>query len=134
MTEQMIGQSKTIITWEQITDAVKKLSEMIPENSLITGIPRNGTIIACFLSHQRPDLNIVYDLFLLFNGDKNILNEVIMIDDIHDTGKTVKNYIPCRPIRSATLFWREKEEDNRPTWFVETIKGEDWLVFPWEKE
>jgi len=34
---------------------------MLPENSMIYGIPRNGTIVACFLSHQRTDLNVMYD-------------------------------------------------------------------------
>ena len=129
MVKQSIGQPKIIITWEQITDAVKKLSEMIPENSVIYGIPRNGTIISCFLSHQRPDLQVVFENPCDYYAEKEP-NSFIVIDDIHDTGNTINVFWPRR---MATLFWREKEEDNCPDWFVETIKNDSWLVFPWEK-
>jgi hypothetical protein len=123
------NQPKRKLEWYEFYDLVKQLSLLIPDNKYICGIPRNGSVIAVLISHLRPNLKYQHSLFGAVQnyGDK----DVIVIDDIHDSGNTLNNY-PYSGLPSATLFWRKKEETNKPTYFVETVEDDTYIIFPWE--
>ena len=109
------------IGWEEFMKSIEHLLLSIPMNYKIYGIPRNGTIISCIMSHQRPDLIVV------MNPEECDM----VIDDIHDTGDTLDPYINDGYM-SATLYWREKDSILRPNAWSENVKDE-WIVFPWER-
>ena len=98
------------MSWDEIMDSVKTLSRQLPEDKTIYGLPRNGMIIAGLISHQRPDLKVVCQPE----------PDSIIIDDIHDTGKALSNYIK-EGFFVATLFWRAKNPSRCPNVWAKTI-------------
>jgi hypoxanthine phosphoribosyltransferase len=66
-------------------------------------------------------------------------NKILIIDDIFDTGRTIKelvkvlkeNDIKYNNLTIATLFFRDSTEDQ-PDYFTYAIKEGIWLKFPWE--
>ena len=113
------GQPIRYVFWEEIVSKIAVLSKIIPFNKNIYGLPRNGTILAGLLAHQREDLCL----------SMSYTKKTIIIDDIHDSGETLREF-PDNI--TATLFWRCKE-NSKPTYWAESIRDE-WLIFPWEKE
>lgn len=76
----------------------------------------------------------------LKNGNKKIPN-VLIIDDIFDTGNTmyhvtkrIKKYggIP----KIATVYWKKDkcELDLKPDYYIKTFEKNEWIVFPHEKQ
>ena len=139
MHEPAEGQPIRAIGMDTLWDLIGKVLDTIPQGSKIYGIPRNGTIIALFMSHRRPDLELIID------GNLSPYEEVFIIDDIHDTGKTLQTYIDDEYYRTRTLYWRKKQlyDDvkmsksiscsmNAPDGWAETVVGDEWILFPWE--
>lgn len=125
-----IDQPKKYISWEETDVLIGKLAKIIPDNKLIYGIPRGGHIVAGLLSHHRKDLKISDNPFI-YEKAYNTEN-IIILDDIHDSGKTLFHY-KSWGFSVFTLFWRKKEEGNKPDGYVLEVKDE-WVVFPWEKD
>lgn len=121
-----IERQKRYVSWEEIISCVRELAQMLPLARFIWGPPRNGIIIAGLIAHQRDDLEIA-DVPSVSDKD------YIIVDDIHDSGDTLMVYKKAG-FFTASLFWRKKEEDNKPDFFAETVDNNDYLVFPWEKE
>lgn len=67
-------------------------------------------------------------------GRKNVL----LVDDIHDSGQTLQKVIPhlkrCRPraLRTATLFYKANTR-HPPDFFARKATPAVWVVFPWER-
>ena len=118
-------QRKAHLSWEVFMDLVKKLAEKLEKNCKIFGIPRNGSIIAQIISHQRPDITFFTDL-----NTQYAYHDVIIIDDILDSGATLKPYIE-KGYRVATLFTRGKVDNVITAHVMDT---DHWIVFPFEKE
>ena len=67
---------------------------------------------------------------------------VLIVDDICDTGKTleaVKNKIKeagkaqvCFKFRTACLLWKPDVCDAPPTWWIKEAAEDEWIVFPHE--
>jgi hypoxanthine phosphoribosyltransferase len=119
------NQPKRYLSWDEVINLIKQLGKKIPDNKLIYGIPRNGTILSGLLSFSNEKLKIGDNPFIF---DKNCNNGYVILDDIHDTGLTLHEWEVY--FETATIFWREKD-GKRPTYFVETVKDE-WIIFPWE--
>lgn len=97
---------KTNITWEQIYHRLKEVTKDFPKDTKYYGVPRGGQIVAGMTG----------------NAVDTIEEADVIIDDIIDSGATLKRY---------------KEECYKP--FVALIDKrvelqEEWLVFPWENE
>lgn len=59
---------------------------------------------------------------------------VFIIDDIADTGMTLKsliNNIGSNGVKTATLYLKPKSI-LKPDYYGEECKNEEWIVFPWE--
>lgn len=115
---------KIHIDWEMFGILVDKLSNKIKRKGLkfdgIYGIPRGGLPIAVCLSHS-------LNLPLLLYPTKNSL----VIDDISDTGKTLKSF----KNRKIACLYSSKWTETNPDYFVLTKEDKDsWIVFPWEVE
>ena len=64
--------------------------------------------------------------------DKNVL----VIDDIQDTGRTIRALRDSfsqqpKSLRVATIYARQKAE-NKPEYYAQEIEDE-WIIFPWEE-
>jgi hypoxanthine phosphoribosyltransferase len=61
------------------------------------------------------------------------LSHILIIDDICDSGKTVKEIRENYPkVRVACLYYKENEV-AKPDIYGELV-GDEWVVFPWEEE
>lgn len=86
----------------------------------VYGIPRGGLPIAVHLSH-------FLNLNFLTNPFDKMHEETLIVDDIADTGKTLKK---CGSLYlTATLFYKPRSEIKPDFYIYETTK---WIVFPWE--
>jgi len=127
------NQQKTDISWEELMGAIKELANKLPENCHVWGVPRNGIIIAGLLSHQREGIKLNTgsqppDNLRFFKN-----HNFFIIDDISDSGQTLKWY-KNSDFKVATLYRRGGIENNEVDICVEEIFSDDWLVFPWETE
>jgi len=116
------------ISWEEVDDMVADLAIQIAESEntpkyiqypkYITGIARGGYIPSVMLSHK---LNIDYtDDWLL---------QPLIVDEICDSGKTLKKY---EDYTTAVLIYKPHTSCYEPTFYSEKYEGDDWIVFPWE--
>jgi hypoxanthine phosphoribosyltransferase len=58
----------------------------------------------------------------------------LIIDDIHDSGKTMEavlEHLKGKEVTTATIFWKESAK-NKPDYYAEVAKENEWIVFPWE--
>lgn len=109
---------KLFINWEQIQENIEKINpDIFKKYQNIYGVPRGGLIPAVLISHQ-------FGIPLTLEPGENTL----IIDDICDTGGTIQNMV----LDTLCLYKRSTSKLN-PTYFIEEIYTEEWLVFPWEK-
>lgn len=129
--------NKKVCTWKDVEDYINNVSKRIKEEVNLDecpGIftfPRGGLVLAVMLSHK-------LDLPILSNPAKNC----IIIDDICDTGITLKKYSEERSKKNyfiTTMLVQEDQlsetaEYNCVVDYFEYIKHKDWVVYPWEME
>ncbi len=123
--------NKRYLTWDYIDAAADYLAEKITESKLpieaIYGVPRGGLIIASLLSHR---LSIPLVMSRVSSGYEN--ENILIVDDICDTGKTLEKYKIFRyPI--ATIH-HKKSALVKPLFYYEVVEETDWINYPWEKE
>jgi hypoxanthine phosphoribosyltransferase len=114
------------IDWRHFHIMCERLGNKISHAKFqsIYGHPRGGIITATIISHY---LNIP----LVTKIEKEMgVYDVIIIDDIANTGKTLKGIDYFR--QTATLFVNETRCKYYPDFFVEKTK--DWIVFPYGYE
>src|SRR3990167_3293454 len=112
------GEKEIKITWKQfditIKELVKKITNSNEKFDAVFGIPRGGLITAVKLSHLLK-ISLVTEITKEY---KNIL----VVDDISDTGKTLQNLKDILDRSSvkykiATLFFRGGSSVN-PNYYV----------------
>lgn len=119
--------NKVYLSWEDIDDAVTSIAHRIKisgiEINAIAGIPRGGMIPAIMLSHK---MNIPFNLmWSLVQGN------VLIVDDICDSGETLKKYKYEENIYTATLHYKQSSV-YEPTFWYSLVQDKDWIVYPWE--
>lgn len=138
------------VNWINVEKAVEHVAYVMAYNhykpAAIVGIARGGLVPAVMLSHRLdiPYVEAGIDLQLR-DGSKTATNhkrqdqwdsqQVLFIDDLWDTGKTMEFVGEAYPkALRATLFYKGREPRNIPPinfpgfW----IPQELWLSFPWE--
>jgi|TARA_R100001530_G_C4307705_1_gene152163 hypoxanthine phosphoribosyltransferase len=102
-----------------ILELVKKIKETERKFSKVYGIPRGGSIIAVYLSHYLniPIADIVFD------------QTTLIVDDIADTGKTLKPY--SEAFFTATLHYKSRSIVT-PDIYIKKVENKDWIVYPYE--
>jgi hypoxanthine phosphoribosyltransferase len=89
----------------------------------IYGLPRGGLIPAVLLSHKL-DVKLTTDPFFT--------NKLLVIDDIVDTGHSIKPYISfgCTIV---SLHYKE-QAIFKPDLYHTKVPNEAWVVYPWENK
>jgi hypoxanthine phosphoribosyltransferase len=117
-------------TWAEFNDAADIIASEIKAKGLLNtfthiyGIPRGGLPLAVALSH-RLNKFVTTDSINVFRLQGR---HILVVDDISDTGKTLKT---INPDLSATIHM-VADTNFRPTIHVCIKKKEDWVVYPWE--
>lgn len=122
-----MGVKKRYLSWDDIDDLLDVIwSKAEGKFKSVTGIPRGGTILAVLYSHK-------FGIKYLPTG--NLDSEQLIIDDIADSGDTLKLWKKTFPTNSfATLHYKEISE-IKPDIFAKSIsKDYGWIVYPWERE
>lgn len=109
------------VTWTDVDDFIDKVTIHYATKNLtgVYGIPRGGLILAVMASHS-------LGIPLLQAPMKGCL----VIDDISDTGITLKHYRD-KGYQIATMF-STKNTQVKPDLTMFT-KDDEWIVFPWER-
>ena len=112
-------------TWSQFDNDCEQVVRWAKDQNFksVFGIPRGGLIPAVKLSHLL-DIPLVLNLV-------DVTPNTLVIDDIIDTGATVKRLNFADGVKIASLYFHEKAE-TRPDFFVR-VKTK-WVRFPWETE
>ena len=114
--------NKMYLSWDDINVLVEELCNTIAtsgaEIKSIAGIKRGGLIPAVMVSHK---LNIPYV--------DRINKDTLVVDDICDTGETLKKSIA---MYTATLHYKPTAGFT-PDFYAKEV-GSDWIVYPWERK
>ena len=114
--------NKMYLSWDDINVLVEDLCNTIAtsgaEIKSIAGIKRGGLIPAVIISHK---LNIPYV--------DRINKDTLVVDDICDTGETLKKSIA---MYTATLHYKPTAGFT-PDFYAKEV-GSDWIVYPWERK
>jgi hypoxanthine phosphoribosyltransferase len=118
--------TKRYITWQEVESLIEALAETIrksptPMPKDIYGVTRGGLIPAVMLSHA---LGIPMTKF-------PTPDDTLIVDDIVDTGKTVKAWSLNA---FAALLYKPNTSSEIPTYFGHDLQEDVWIVFPWEKK
>lgn len=113
--------NKVYLSWDDINILVEDLCQTIASSGAeiksITGIQRGGLIPAVMISHK---LHIPYV--------SRINKDTLVVDDICDTGETLKNTIG---MYTATLHYKPTAIFT-PDFYSKEV-GSEWIVYPWER-
>jgi len=118
------------ITWQEVDHLVDSIvtqikeynSGLLRENcqlSSIYGIPRGGLVLAVMLSH-RLGLEMVAEP----------TESSLIVDDIADTGKTLKGY----DLPTAVLIAKPYTSIITPNFVGKFHYDDRWVIFPWEDQ
>ena len=123
--------NKKFITWGDIDDAVERLAINITNSNTeimaIGGLPRGGLIPAVILSHKM-NIPFVSQAYLA-----QVPGNILIVDDICDTGKTLKRFKFESNIYTATLHYKTSAEYEPHFWWRLAPENE-WVVYPWENK
>ena len=107
-------------TWSEFDKSVEQIADKcrFKEFSGIYGVPRGGLCLAVALSHK-------LKINLISEPKKNSL----IVDDVYETGLTLKTFKDIEGAKFFVLFSKSK-----PKWWnsVFMAKKSEWIVFPWE--
>jgi len=115
------------LTWQEFDDAVEHIANQFKGKATqIYGMPRGGLCLAVALSHKMeiPLISVDVTTFKDFNSDN-----VLWVDDVVETGLTLSGF-GYPNMYFACWFLNTKVFKN--ICFKESLKENEWLVFPWE--
>ena len=128
---------KRYVKWWEVKQYIDNLVERLKTDEHfhleecpgIFTFPRGGFILATLLSYK-------LDLPILSNPAKNC----IIIDDIIDTGITMKKYSDLRKDKNyfiTAMFMKDNQLAEEAEFqcfadYFEFIKKDEWIVYPWE--
>ncbi len=102
--------------WVSIIEAQIRLSKEVFVD--LYAFPRGGLILGVVLSHR---LNLPLR--------QSIGPHTLLVDDIADTGNTLKGYYQ----KKAVLVWREGSIVSPEFFGIKIRKEVSWVNFPWEE-
>jgi len=129
-----MGVKKVYVGWGQLEESVSKLVSNIKEVDYVVGIPRGGLIIAVMISHRLGIKHMTIDHLekLEEDGFELIKKRILIVDDISDSGQTLKRY-KKEGYTTATLDVRNSTI-TVPDHYVNWLDNTNWIVYPWEKK
>lgn len=116
--------NKIYLGWDDVNELTNILCEKIiteyPNIDSIFGIKRGGLIPAVLISHK---LNLPWSDTMLPN--------TLVVDDICDTGVTLKNTIGCY---NAVLHYKPHTSCYIPHLWANVHEGDEFIYYPWERK
>lgn len=128
---------KRYVKWFEVKQYIDNLVERLKTDEYfhleecpgIFTFPRGGFILATLLSYK-------LDLPILSNPAKNC----IIIDDIIDTGITMKKYSDLANDKNyfiTAMFMKDNQLEEEAEYqcfadYFEFVKKDEWIVYPWE--
>jgi len=116
--------NKIYLSWDDIDELVNILCEKIitelPNIDSIHGVKRGGLIPAVLISHK---LNLPWSDVMYPN--------TLVVDDIADTGFTLKNIVGCY---TATLHYKPHTSGFQPNIYAKAHNGDEYIYYPWEQD
>jgi hypoxanthine phosphoribosyltransferase len=116
--------NKIYLSWDDTIDLVDKLCEKIiteqPNIDSVFGLKRGGLIPAVMVSHK---LGLPWSDVMLPN--------TLVVDDICDTGVTLKN---CIGGYTAVLHYKPHTSCYTPNIYATIHEGDEWIIYPWERK
>jgi hypoxanthine phosphoribosyltransferase len=117
------------LNWNDIDRAINRIIASINSSEIkinaVGGLPRGGLIPAVMLSHR---LGIP---FVSQAQIQTTIGNILIVDDICDSGRTLKRFKFEENIYTATLHWKQSSE-YQPNYFWEIAYENEWIVYPWE--
>jgi uncharacterized protein len=123
--------NKLYLSWKWVDEQINTIGDKLEGYDLefVAGIPRGGLIPAVMMSHAFGIKYISYSSAKLL--PKNLRDKTLVVDDISDTGVTMKEAEDL-DFLTAALSLRSGTK-TVPMFVGQQINNDDWLVFPWEK-
>ena len=120
---------KTYINWHDYDDYINQIVNWIEQQDLdiqaVYGIPRGGLPMAVSLSHI-----LGVPMILDYKTEYPPTGDLLVVDDIADTGNTLKDF--RKEERNVICTFHHHEQSIvRPDFYCEE-KGDKWIVYPWE--
>lgn len=127
------------VSFGEIREAVEDIAETFKyKTKLIVGITRGGLVPAVMLSHK---MNIPMKTVQIQLRDSTetleleslrVYNnrDVLFIDDINDTGETIKLIQEYAPLANFATIHKKKESTIRDAYYHKVVDG--WVEYPWE--
>ena len=121
---------KEFVSWELIEDCVTDIAFYLKDTGKdfkgVFGVPRGGSLLAVMLSHKL-DIPYITEFWRVGDGD------IVVIDDIADTGKTFQFYKEQPETKDAhyVTIHEHKQSIVKPDYSV-IEKVDKWIVYPWE--
>ena len=120
-----MGPKKHYIGWHEVENLVEQLYHNILESGIkfdsVYGLPRGGLTPAVMLSHK---MGIPYDNF----------GKVLVVDDICDSGETLRPYISEPHQYTAVLHYKPHTSKTIPDFYAFHYSIDAWIVYPWENK
>lgn len=125
---------KLFYSWEQFDKDIASIVYFIKKKNLriraIYAIPKGGLVLGTALAN-------ILDLKLFCNY-QDIRNhmyyakQVLIVDDISDTGETFLKHRNIQKFTTVTLFIK-KGTKHIPNFYTQTCGVDQWVCFPWEE-
>jgi hypoxanthine phosphoribosyltransferase len=116
--------NKIYLSWDDTMDLVNTLCEKIiteqPNIDSVFGLKRGGLIPAVMISHK---LGLPWSDVMLPN--------TLVVDDICDTGITLKNTVG---VYTAVLHYKPHTSCYKPNIYAQKHDGDEWIIYPWERK
>ena len=121
---------KEFVSWELIEECVTEIAFHLKDTGKeftgVFGVPRGGSLLAVMLSHK-------LDLPYIENPYDVLEDGFVIIDDIVDTGETLKFYEDTFLDSYIVTVHEHDHSIVKPEYSV-INKGDKWIVYPWETE
>lgn len=119
---------KIYLTWEDVYRLLDIIHQQTKgEITLVTGVPRGGTILAILYSHR---FDVDY-----FPNISNHYPRLLVLDDIADSGGTFEKITSDAPNPKTAALHYKSSSSFKPDFYGEEISSDyGWIVYPWEKE
>ena len=147
------------ITWDKFSidtlSLVERITQQQQSYDLIVCVMRGGCVPSSIISNaldvpmlslgiksytglQSGDIH-VYQSFisdLYFMRSFSIVNNVLVVDDLSDTGKTFNYFVETYKDLFSTIHtaapYIKTGTAHVPTYYTQEFAADEWLEFPWE--
>ena len=149
-----VENKKLILSWDDYFKLCDKLVHQLKDAQItdIIAIARGGLIPAQYLAYKLNIKRIHSFGIISYSDDDKPLPDAdmriyqtlgsydfqgkrraLIVDDIADTGRTIKRCLMDFPAaRVCTLYYKPTKSIIEPEYFAQTVENDTWIVFPYE--